>query len=602
MKNKRKIFRLLVTSILLISIFAFYELSKNIAFSQECTQGKVVCPEGQKPCCEKFKPHCKDRKAKCCKKKEDGSGLKCHDNDGNSYPVQCKESCEEGADEASTGTVDTSSTENANREFIEQNKDIEEEASGEVEHIALYQVTNNTITSIYGRPCKRSVVINGTNTVFPDCSNCSSCSGNPGYERCKLLSLSTTSCALGDGSVNNPSIDDGTSCTLTNMTPTTGFVCGGGTSSCQWAQPPPPPPCKSDGVSCTTVSECCTNICSNTSGGSVCGALAPPGTTPCNIPTTNVDPCPILNSCFRCLKPPTGVSCSVSNVTSNCYCGLPSSKCQTNANCTSPQICDLSDCTCQSPPPVVIPCVKNSSNLCPTNATCPAGTTCKFDGTGTGTCACIADCPTTGCKPGGCSTATKICGLSRNYTLNTSECGCAGSCTGDANLNRCTGACLAQAPDSACVFRSASATSCACGNECGESGGVINPTAGCYNKGESCLWVNGSPTCTTNKCTENTNPTCSFGGCSNKNEVCTFSVSASKCVCVVPPPPTTPPPTTTPSTTTPPTTTPPPLVPTSDFCISTLTGCANSLNTIGGDCGSGKTCKEAGFASTCGCN
>ena len=105
MKNKRNFLKLLILSISLISIFGLYELIKNVAISQECKQGSVICPEGQKPCCEKFKPHCKDGEAKCCKKKEDGSGLKCQDKDGNSYPVECKESCDEGQDEADEAQV-----------------------------------------------------------------------------------------------------------------------------------------------------------------------------------------------------------------------------------------------------------------------------------------------------------------------------------------------------------------------------------------------------------------------------------------------------------------------------------------------------------------
>ena len=132
MKNKRKLFSFLVLSILLISIFAFYELSKNIAFSQECKQGKVVCPEGQKPCCEKFKPHCKDREAQCCKKKKDGSGLKCQDKDGNSYPVECKESCEEEQDKAGTDESQVTPTEEQQAETIEGEQ---EESSTKESHL-----------------------------------------------------------------------------------------------------------------------------------------------------------------------------------------------------------------------------------------------------------------------------------------------------------------------------------------------------------------------------------------------------------------------------------------------------------------------------------
>ena len=77
-----------------------------MAFSQTCQNHKVICDEGEIPCCEKFKPHCKDGEPKCCKKKDDGS-LKCKDKEENTYPVECKESCDENVveDESESGTT-----------------------------------------------------------------------------------------------------------------------------------------------------------------------------------------------------------------------------------------------------------------------------------------------------------------------------------------------------------------------------------------------------------------------------------------------------------------------------------------------------------------
>ena len=102
--------KFLVVLFSLFLIIVFLGFSKNIAFSQTCEEGNVICPNGQVACCEKFKPHCKDGEVKCCKKKADGSGLKCQDKNGNSFPVECKDSCSEEVDEVDTPAEVTEKT------------------------------------------------------------------------------------------------------------------------------------------------------------------------------------------------------------------------------------------------------------------------------------------------------------------------------------------------------------------------------------------------------------------------------------------------------------------------------------------------------------
>ena len=107
--RKIKSFKVFLGVFVLIafSLLLFLNLmSKDIASAQTCQEHKVVCDDGKVPCCEKFKPHCKDGEPKCCKKKKDGS-LKCHDKEGNIYPVECKESCDENVTEEDETVVES---------------------------------------------------------------------------------------------------------------------------------------------------------------------------------------------------------------------------------------------------------------------------------------------------------------------------------------------------------------------------------------------------------------------------------------------------------------------------------------------------------------
>ena len=107
--RKIKAFNVLLGVFVLIafSLLLFLNLTnKDIASAQTCQEHKVVCDDGKVPCCEKFKPHCKDGEPKCCKKKEDG-GLKCHDKEGNIYPVECKDNCDENVTEEDETVVES---------------------------------------------------------------------------------------------------------------------------------------------------------------------------------------------------------------------------------------------------------------------------------------------------------------------------------------------------------------------------------------------------------------------------------------------------------------------------------------------------------------
>ncbi len=159
-------------STLIILVILFFQLNTDIAFSQTCQNHKVICDEGKVPCCEKFKPHCKDGEPKCCKKKDDDS-LKCKDKEGNTYPVECKDSCDENI-------VEDDESES------EENKDKagNTESTGSEVTLREQVATTTTPQCPNGQPCGNiccsapTPICNTNIQICVQCTSNSHCSGN----------------------------------------------------------------------------------------------------------------------------------------------------------------------------------------------------------------------------------------------------------------------------------------------------------------------------------------------------------------------------------------------------------------------------------------
>ncbi len=519
-----------IASKTLLGVFVclvFMFLIKNDALSQTCEKGNVVCPEGQVACCEKFKPHCKDGEAKCCKKKKDGSGLKCHDKEGNTYPVECKESCSEEQDEAEEAQEDTESTTNVETVPApeRQAETIERDLNARVTPgIACTSIT----TSICG-----SWLIN----------SCTKCLASDGSD-CVLLSQSCT-CKVPTGRCNQDSDCPNSTCNITTC-----FCRPASTTSSSGSIPS-------------------SSSSGSTSSSSSSGSPIPPGTSPCSYNTT--DPCPNITgkSCYQCLKS-GGSLCLLGD--QNCYCGLQQFKCQVDADCSSytpqPKVCTNCQCTspdsctentvngvtsasgtCSSPvyrcgynssslsatPDCFIPCGIYNTNQCGGGCS-TKGNSCSFDSTGT-ICTCIPPCSSTNLT-GWCSTGQKCVNgacippcSSTNLTgwCPTGQICFNGTCTtpcANRSANSCSTGAESCPTGQTCAI-SSSLTNCSCQNtSCSYDSATASCKGLCSTPGQGCNWTINSTTAPACNCSQNCTLNSTGNGCvgyCSKWNKCTFT-------------------------------------------------------------------------------